>query len=183
MNKKLIIAISCIVIVVLVLIGILIFYIKNINSNTYSTINSSDGTFAINFPNSISYKMNSEGNNEFGIDLYSKNDEMFFYASSIKKLHDIDLYTVAQNDKENYSKDKENIHDDSGLIKTAVKDYNAYRYNFIYTDASYGDDFYITVIWIETPEYLYILNLEVVSRNKEKYETIFENIINSFVEL
>ncbi len=179
--KKRIIIICSIIIAVILLVTILFFIF--FKDTVPHTITSADGKYSITLPSNVSYELNSSNNNEFGINLYSKNDEMFFYSSSIKKLHDIDLYTVTQNDKENYSKDKENIYNDSGLIKTTVNNYDAYKYNFTYTDSSYGNDFYITVIWIETPEYVYILNLEVVSKNKEKYETVFEHIVNSFVEL
>lgn len=153
------------------------------NRIEYTILTASDNSFSINFPSNISYQINQAENNDFVIDLYSNKDEMFFYATKIEKSREIDLYKIVVDDKENYLKDKENIRDDSYVIPFTIGDYKSYEYQFVHFDTSYGKDFYSNVIWIETPANLYILNFEVINDNIQKYQDIFLNIKNSFVEL
>lgn len=183
MNKKKYIYIG-IGILAFLLILILVFYFIQLHpTTTYTTIKSSDESCKIEFPNHISYQSNTQENNDFIIDLYSKQDEMFFYISRIEKSRSVNLSEIANDDKTNYLKDKENVREDSGILKLDLKNYTAYEYNFTYYDSSYGKDFCCYVLWIETPKNLYILNLEVITQNKEKYNDIFLNIKNSFEEL
>lgn len=180
-NYKSYIIIALIAIVIVTLI-VLFFYFRK-DSISYSTLTATDNSFTIEFPNNIPYQLNNKENNDFVIDLYSKQDEMFFYISRIEKPRMLDLYEIASSDKENYLKDKENIREDSGIIKSNLKDYTSYEYSFIHYDSSYKKDFYSNVIWIETDKNLYIFNFEVVTSNIEKYKNTFLNIKNSFVEL
>ena len=77
--------------------------IKSNKSNSKVTIlNSSDNKFSISIPSNIKYKVNSKENNEFVIDLYSEQDDMYMYASTISKARELDLYEVASDDKKNY---------------------------------------------------------------------------------
>lgn len=174
--------IGLVIISTIIFIGICIFFFFN-NKVKYSTLTASDNSFSINFPSNISYKINQSENNDFVIDLYSDKDEMFFYATKIEKSREIDLYQIVIDDKEAYLKDKQNIQDDSGVVPFTIGNYKSYEYKFIHFDDSYGKDFYSNVVWIETEENLYILNFEVINDNIQKYEDIFLNIKNSFVEL
>lgn len=183
LNKKKVFIFLIIIILIILIVACFIFFSSNKDSLNYTTLKSSDGRFSINIPNSISYKINAKQNNDFTIDLYSNEDEMFLYATTIEKSRELDLYEVAKDDKENYLKDKENIRDDSGIYESTINNYKAFEYSLIYFDTSYGKDFYCNVIWIETSNYLYILNCEVVNNNSDKYKDIFTDIKNSFVEL
>ena len=78
---------------------------------------------------------------------------------------------------------KENIREDSGIIQTTINNYKACEYNLVYYDKEYGKDFYCNVVWLETQNYIYVFNFEVVNNNADKYKDIFINIKNSFVEL
>lgn len=167
----------------IIILSICLFFIFKNKHIKYNTLTSSDGSFQISFPNNINYQVNDKENNEFVIDLFSKKDEMFFYVSRIEKSRMIDLFTVANDDKENYLKDKENIYNDSGLVSFDVHNYKGYEYSFIYTDNSYGKDFYCNIMWIETDKNLYVLNFEVIKDRMEYFKDIFINIRNSFVEL
>lgn len=182
MNKKyLSIGIS---IITLLLIALIIFnFIKKEPSVTYQFITASDGSCKIELPNTISYQMNTQENNDFIIDLYSKQDEMFLYLSRIEKNRIVHLEDIVKADKENYMKNKENNQDISNIEKIDFKDNTAYEYHFIHYDASYGKDFYSYVLWIETEKNLYVLNFEVITQNLEKYQDVLLNIKNSFVEL
>jgi hypothetical protein len=180
--KKVCIGISILVIIILAII-ICIFYYSSKKEITYSPITASDESCQITFPSNISYKINQKDNNEFIIDLYSTNDEMFFYATKISKLHDIDFYQIVNDDKENYLKNKENIYDDSGIVSSNIPNYTSYEYSFIYSDTSYGKDFYSYVVWIETDNNLYVLNFEVIRDNMDAFKDVFYKIKNSFVEL
>lgn len=110
-NKKTYIVIICIIIIFLV--GMFYFVNKNNKENTYTTLTSTDQKFSIDLPNSIKYRQNSIPNNDFTIDLYSENDEMFMYATTVTKTRELNLYEVTNDDKIAYFKDKENLRDDS----------------------------------------------------------------------
>ena len=103
--------------------------------------------------------------------------------SNVNKKNKLFLYTCNPNDKNNYLKDKENIREDSGIQLMTINNYKACKYSFIYFDSSYGKDFYCNTVWIETSNYIYILNFEIVSENITEYKDIFTNIKNSFAEL
>lgn len=180
-NKKFIyIGIAIIVFILIIAFCISHFLFKNTPiKNTILT--ATDNSFTIEVPSNISYQTSNDTN--FVIDISSKKDEMFIYASHISKERMVDFYQIVQDDKERYMSEKQNIRDDSGIVQTKVHDYTAYEYSFVYSDSSYGKDFYNTVIWIETEKNLYILNFEVINDNIEKYKDIFLNIKNSFVEL
>ncbi|MBO5479154.1 MAG: hypothetical protein J6A04_05615 [Clostridia bacterium] len=182
-KKYIYISIGIAVAILVILVFSCIFFVFQNKNVTYSTITASDGSFEINFPSNIRYQINQSQNNDFAIDLYSNQDEMFFYATKISKSREIDLYQIVVDDKENYLKEKQNIQDDSGIIPFTIGNYKSYEYKFVHSDSSYGKDFYSNVVWIETDTNLYVLNFEVVTDNMEKYQDIFLNIKNSFVEL
>lgn len=104
--------------ILLVIIAIIVTYFILKNTSTMVTLTATDNSFSIQIPNNISYQLNNQENNDFVIDLYSKQDEMFFYASRISKERMVDFYEIVKGDKENYLKDKQNIREDSGIIKT-----------------------------------------------------------------
>ncbi len=113
MNKKKVVIALAILILIIALIIFCIFNSSNKNPAEDVKLTSSDGKFSINLSSNISYKVNSKENNNYTIDLYSEEDEMFIYATSIEKLREIDLYEIVEGDKTSYLKDKENLRDDS----------------------------------------------------------------------
>lgn len=181
LKKKYIIILN--IILVCIIIGCAIYFSLSPKKITYSTILATDNSFSINIPSNVTYQINQTENNDFVIDLYSIEDEMFFYATKISKSREIDLYQIVADDKANYLKEKQNIRDDSGITPFTIGNYKSYEYKFTHFDASYGKDFYSNVVWIETDKNLYVLNFEVVTEIKEKYQDIFLNIKNSFIEL
>lgn len=164
-----------------IILMILLFFIFKNSKITYHTLTASDGSFQISFPSNISVTHNND--NEFVIDLYATKEDMFFYANTIEKSRMIDLPQIINKDKENDFKLKQNIREDSGLLSLNFDSYTGYEYHYIYTDNSYGKDFYSHVVWIETDKNLYVLNFEIPQENVEKFQDIFNNIKNSFVEL
>ena len=159
------------------------YFLFRTHSITYTPLTASDGSFQINFPSHIHYQVNQTENNQFVIDLSATKDNLFFYATTIKKSRTIDLYQVVKKDKENDLKNRHNIREDSGLIPFNLSTYKGYEYHYIYSDNSYGKDFYCNVVWIETDKNLYVLNMEVLQDSTEKYQDIFSTIKNSFIEL
>lgn len=181
MNKKYILIGAISAIIVVILSGLIFFACRN--TEKYKDLESTDGKFKVSIPTSINYTINSKENNDFTIDLYSKQDEMYMYATTISKMRELDLLEVATDDKTEYFKDKENIREDSGIIQTTINNYKACEYNLVYYDKEYGKDFYCNVVWLETENNIYVFNFEVVNDNADKYKDIFTNIKNSFVEL
>lgn len=182
-SKRNYIIIGIIATILIIVIISAIFLIFQNRKVTYQTLIASDGSFQVDFPKHISYQSNQKENNEFVIDLYSTKEELFFYATKIAKSREIDFYQIVNDDKENYLKEKQNIREDSGVVSTTIQNDKAYEYHFIYTDDSYGKDFYCHVVWIETDINLYVLNFEVVDKNKDKFQDVFAKIKNSFIEL
>ena len=181
MNKKYVF-ISAITAVIVIIVFCIIFFVCT-HTDGYKDLEATDGKFKVSIPTSINYTINSKENNDFTIDLYSKQDEMYMYATTISKMRELDLLEVATDDKTEYFKDKENIREDSGIIQTTINNYKACEYNLVYYDKEYGKDFYCNVVWLETQNYIYVFNFEVVNNNADKYKDIFINIKNSFVEL
>lgn len=179
-NKNVSIYLGITVLVIVIIISCFCIFGKKSNSKV-TILNSSDNKFSISIPSNIKYKVNSKENNEFVIDLYSEQDDMYMYASTISKARELDLYEVASDDKKNYLKDKENIRDDSGILETTVDNNKAYEYNLVYSDTKFNKDFYCHVVWIETEDNIYVLNFEVSEKNMDKYKEIFNNIKNSFI--
>lgn len=116
-NKKLHIIIAIIAVTIILLVAIFYFINQNNKKNHYTTLTSSDQKFSIELPNNIKYRQNLSPNNDFTIDLYSEDDEMFMYATTISKTREFDLYEVANDDKTAYFKDKENLRDDSRYFR------------------------------------------------------------------
>jgi hypothetical protein len=173
LNFKKVFIVICIVVLIAIAIIACMLYSPKTEEITYATLTATDESFQVSFPSNISYKINSKEDNDFVIDLYSTKDEMFFYATKISKVHDIDFYQVVNGDKENYLSNKENILEDSGIVSSDVPNCTSYEYSFIYSDTSYGKDFYSYVVWIETDSNLYVLNFEVIKDNMEDFKDVF----------
>lgn len=183
MNKKKVIIVSIAVVAIIAVICLIAYFCNKSIKKTYTKLTSIDGKFSINMPDNIKYKMNSIPENDFTIDLYSEEDGMFMYSTTISKAREFDLHEVANDDKTAYFKDKENIREDTGITETKINGNKAYEYSLIYFDKQYNKDFYCHVVWIETENNIYILNFEVTNENSEKYKDEFINIQNSFIEL
>lgn len=112
-NRKIYIIIAIIAATIILLASMVYFINQKNKENNYTTLISADQKFTIELPNTIKYRQNSAPNNDFTIDLYSENDEMFMYATTISKVRELSLYDVANDDKTSYFKDKENLRDDS----------------------------------------------------------------------
>ncbi len=113
MNKKKVAIAIAILILIIALIIFCIFYFSKKDDKNNTTLTSTDGKFSIELPSDINYKINTKKDNNYTIDLYSEEDEMFIYATSIEKSREVDLYEIANGDKTSYLKDKENVRDDS----------------------------------------------------------------------
>lgn len=182
LNKKKVFFTIVFFILIIVTIFTAIFFTNNNNSKSV-LITSADEKFTVSIPNTIEYNIISDVTNNFSIDLYSQKDEFFFYASSIQKLHEIDLYEISNEDKDNYLKNKQNVREVSNVSECFINNYKAYECSFVYFDEMYNKDFYCNIVWIETSNYIYVLNFEVILDNSSKYKDIFLHIKNSFMEL
>ena len=149
--------------------------------SNYVLVQSDDEKFQISIPEEIEIEFNTDEN--YSLDLFCAKDSMYLYANTIYKNREIDLLDYVKDDKEYLLSIKENSSDASDIIYMQIQDYKAYTYSFTYTDSEFGNDFYTQIVWIETSQNIYILNLEVITENKEAYIQIFNDIAHSFVEL
>lgn len=169
-------------VIVLIIVSLFVlFFSKKVPD--YQTITSTDNRFCLQIPLDRNYKVNMKEDSTFTLDFYSVTDEMYGYASTIKKQRAVNLLDIVKEDKSSYLADKQNIRDDSGIQELTLNNYKTYEYTLTYYDSSYGKDFYADVVWIETDQYLYILNFEVISTNQKEYEEIFLKMKHSFMEL
>lgn len=181
LNKKKIIIGIIIVICIILIIATVIINLPHKKEETYTTITSTDGKFSLQMSNSINYRINSSTKNDFTLDLFSQDDEMFMYATTIEKRRELDLLQVATDDKTSYFNNKENIRDDTGIYDTQIDNHKALEYSLVYYDTQYKKDFYCDVLWVETDKYIFIFNFEVSNSNSEKYKEIYNKIKNSIV--
>ena len=180
-KKKILIGIGifiCIVVIASILI-VMFHSNKEDNSVKYATLELNDGKVSISMLDEVSNQINENSDNSYLIDVNLEEDDMFIYASSIQKLHDIDLYDEVKEDKDSYFQNKENVRNDSEIYESTINNNKAYEYNFVYFDKSYEKDFYCNVIWIEHNDFIYVFNFEISNYNLEKYTDIFSTIKNS----
>ncbi|MCI9016516.1 MAG: hypothetical protein HFJ53_05075 [Clostridia bacterium] len=174
-NKKFII-IGISFILVIILIYFLFFSKISFLKKKYVVLTSTDNKYSIEIPSKIDYIVSE--NSEFTLDLYSSEDELYIYGSSILKKDDIEFYSIVDNDKSNYLSDKENVRDLSDIVELSIDDNKSYEYSFIYYDTSYEKDFYTNILWIENGDYIFVINFEVEAKNLDKYANILKDVKN-----
>ena len=167
--------------VILIVLGFLGYYFYN-TYFCYTDVVAVDNSFKVTVPNRVKYKVKEVSDENYTLDFYSVKDEMFFYSNVIDKQSEIDLNEVVSTEKNNLCSNLEDVKIVSDVTESNINNYKACKYSYTYTDSSYGNNLYAEVVWIETDSKIYILDLEVITKNMEKYKTIFEEIENSFVE-
>lgn len=182
MKFKKIITIIVIILILACLLGLLGFHIYN----TYfcsTEVTSFDNSFKLTIPNRVKFKVKESTEPDYSLDFYSVKDEMFFYSTVINKQSEIVLKDVVNEEKLSLNTKLKNFNLISDLQELKINNHLAYKYTYSYTDSEYGSDLYAEVVWIETDAKIYILDLEVVLKNIEKYKPIFDSIEKSFIEI
>lgn len=177
MKKVFLIIFSCILVVLLCILGYFLY-----KYFTPITLNSIDNSFSITIPGKVKLKTRESTDGDYKLDVYSIKDEMFLNSTVFELQHDIDLLDAVSNEKSTLSTSRQIIGDISDTSEIAIKDYNAYKYSYTYHDSDYNDDIYAEIVWIKTKKSIYILDFEVILKNKDKYIPIFASIANSFTE-
>ena len=181
MNKKILIISVSVLLAIFLILGIIIFCFMKKDSIIYNKLKSNDEKFEIELPSSLEYTKNE--NTSFSIDLYSANDEVYIYASTISNENSLDLMQAITMDQTLNIENKQNLQNLSDIVSGNIKDYNFCEYSFTYFDSSYEKDFFSNVIWIQSGNTFYVLNFEVIMENVQKYKSIFDKIKNSFCEV
>ena len=173
-----------ILIFVIILVAILAFVGHKIYKTYFCStdISAYDNSFKLTIPNRIKYKIKESSEQNYTLDLYSIKDEMFLYSTVIDKKTEINLEETVKNEKENVSKTLSNFNNILDVKKISIQNYNSYKYSYTYSDSDYGKDLYAEIVWIETDSKIYVLDLEVITKNMNKYKPLFEKIENSFTE-
>ena len=169
---------------IIILIIVLAFASHKIYQTYFCStdISSYDNSFKLTIPNRIKYKIKESSEQNYTLDLYSVKDEMFLYSTVIDKKTEINLEETVKNEKENVSKTLSNFNNILDVQKISIQNYNSYKYSYTYSDSDYGKDLYAEIVWIETDSKIYVLDLEVITKNMNKYKTLFEKIESSFIE-
>ena len=177
-NKIILIIFIIIVLALTVLLG---YHIYD-NYFCYTEVSSVDNSFTLTIPNKVKFKIKNSNEENYLLDLYYVKDEMFLYSSVIDKKSEIDLKEVVETEKNNLASTLNNVNSISDTSEITINNYKSFKYSYIYSDSEYGKDLYSEVIWIETDTKIYILDLEVITKNMNKYKSIFEEIEMSFNE-
>lgn len=178
--KKIFIIIVIILILILLGFGIYSLY----KYLTPVTITSSNNEFTIQIPGKVDFKEAASGSSEYVLDIYSLKDQMMLYSTIIDNVDgNIGLEQAITSEKDNISNARENARDISDVTKIDIPNCEAYKYTFTYYDSNLETDLYSNVVWIQTEKNTYILDFEVISTNKDKYVTIFDDIAGSFKEI
>lgn len=175
-NKK--IAIPLVVIILIIVLAVSLILILNHKSQP-TQLTSNDNSFRITIPSKIKFERKSTDT----LDIFSKKDEMILSSTVMKKDRDVNLSDVAALEMAGLSNNKSNLDNLSELNKIDLKNYEAYKYSYTYFDQEYNNNFYVEIVWIKTDKNIYVLDLEVITKNQEKYKDLFNEIINSFEEI
>ena len=177
--KKIFISIVIIFIICLIILGGYFLY----KYNTPTKLTSLDNSFTIMIPGKVNFKIKEAKDTDYKLDIYSVKDEMTFYSVGFEKTGEINLLDAVNIERNDISKSEKNVRDMSEAINLNINNYNSYKYSYIYYDSNFNSDIYTEIVWIETPQNVYVLDFEVVTKNMEKYKPIFSDIYNSFIIL
>lgn len=175
-NKKIII--PAVIVILLIILSLAIFFVYK-NNSTPVELTSNDNSFKITIPGNIKFERKSTDT----LDIFSKKDEMILSSTVIKKEREINLSDAAALEMAGLHNLKPNLDNLSELNKIDLDGYEAYKYSYTYSDKDYENDFYTEIVWIKTDKNIYVLDLEVITKNQEKYKDLFNKIINSFEEI
>ncbi len=176
--KKVLIIIAIVLVVILLGFGIYTLY----RYLTPVTVTSSNNEFSLQIPGKIKFKEAASGSSEYVLDLYSLKDQMMLYSTILDVDFDMDLKDAITAEKDNIPNARDNARDVSDVTQMNIPNCEAYKYTFTYYDSNLESDLYSSVVWIKTDKHIYILDFEVISNNKDKYVTVFDDIANSFKE-
>lgn len=177
-QKKLWIGIACIIALILAGIGIYVVYLYH----KPITLTSYDNSYSVTLPKRVKPKVKETNGSTNTLTFYSIKDEMFFTSSVYPNNTNTNLSEFIQEERKNLPEVRETIRDLSEIEEIKIQDYSAFRYTYLYFDSNYNSDIYVQAIWIQTDFNIYVLDLEVISKNMEKYKPIFEQIALSFTE-
>lgn len=176
------IVLTVFIIILLAIIVLLGYHIYN-KYFCYTEVSSIDNSFKLTIPNRVKFKIKNSDKENYFLDLYSVKDEMFLYTSVINKKSEVDLNEAVDSEKNNLVTALTNVNSISDTSELTINDNKSCKYSYIYSDSEYGKELYSEVVWIETESKIYILDLEVITKNMNKYKPIFEEIENSFIEI
>lgn len=175
-KKNILISIVCILVLIAIILSI--YFINKLNS-TSTVLTSNDNSFKVSIPGKIKF----EKKNSSTLDIFSKKDEMILSSTVIAKERDINLKDIVELEMAGLPSLKTNVDNLSDSNKIELKNYEAYKYSYTYYDTDYQNDFYTEIVWIKTEKNIYVLDLEVITKNQEKYIPLFNEIISSFEEI
>lgn len=172
-----------IIIAILIVIALLGFGIYSLYKYlTPVTVTSNNNEFSLQIPGKIKFKEAASGSSDYVLDIYSLKDQMMLYSTIIDVDLNMNLKDAITAEKDNVANARDNARDISDITQMNIPNCEAYKYTFTYHDSSLDSDLYSNVVWIKTDKHIYILDFEVISSNKDKYVTVFDDMANSFKE-
>lgn len=171
--KKLL-SLSIILLLVLSLAGC---SVRDVFSGT-KTIKDKHELFQLTVPSSLKTETNDYVK-EYSLGVYDETEEVYLYGDYYDIPEDVDLLAEITNERDT----TENVTNVSEVKELTIQDYKTYTYSYDYTDTDLNKDFHNNVVYIQTSNYIYILDLEVVSANANKYQDELIKIAESFVEI
>ena len=158
--------------------------------NETLTLKSEYDDFKLSVPFGYSFQVNpyaapeSEDDVEYDIAVYDDEKKVYVWGIRYTDSEDIDFKSFIEEDRVEHAEDKQAV-EVSDLMELKLKDkkYEAYTYNFIYTDSNDEKEYYMQVVWIDAGDYVYCLDLEVIKENMDQHKDKLDKIAKSFKEI
>lgn len=173
---KKVLAVSCMFLLMVTLAGC---SFEGLFSDT-KTIKDKHEIFQVTVPSNLAFEDNDNAK-DYKLAVYSSEKGIYLFGNSYTSTVE-NLEERAGEDRTSYT-EEEGIREVSELSKMEIQDYEAYTYNYQYTDESIETDFYTQVLWVQTAERVYVLDLEVEAEYVDEYKDILNTIAESFVEI
>lgn len=180
--KKLVIAI----IISLILIFVLAFTFYNINQTSNVEQQNSSHTIFADITSSISIELPKT----YGLSLFNSNSNYILETRSsnnlkvlISHLDSLEHFSfdeIIKSDKENYLKKFTNTSNISEITETTKNEKKSCSYSFNYQDENLSETYFLQVIWIDTENGYYIIDIQYPISDAINYSNITDEILTSF---
>lgn len=177
--KKVVIVIIILIIICLILFIPKIIKFKNQNSNPNSVFISNDNSLSIELSKQYAFSQYIP-TQEYILELRSSSNVNLF-VSHKNLIENKNLTSIVSADKDSYIKNFTSYSNLSEVAELTISGYPAYSYSFHYLDSKDNKtSYYLQIIWIETENGYYILDIEFPLESLNTNYNIINELINNF---
>lgn len=183
--KKVVIVIIILIIICLIIFVPKIIKLKKQNSNPNSIFISSDNSLSIELSKQYAFSKYTP-TQEYILELRSPSNVNLF-VSRKNLIENKNLNTIVSVDRDSYIKNFNSYSNLSEVAELTINGYSAYSYSFHYLDSKDNKtSYYLQIIWIETENGYYILDIEFplnfLDTNYSIINDLISNLTFSFIQ-